>query len=182
MRSGAYASSRQDTDYTGGRGSQEFRPRVCYQTSGCPDIDARTSPFKSLSHLLGPQGRRRFVRQLQGHSRRLWRLGSIVARVGRGTGDSLAASSGVCRSLGRAWRSYLPLSVPTGVQLALISPKLVQSRFSEVRLNGFSEATTVFRGSPCGERDIADTRRRTVPPPLEPRPAFFLVLPASGPF
>src|SRR5215216_7904420 len=35
----------------------------------------------------------------------------------------------------------------------------------------FSEIATVFRGPPCGERDIADTRRRTVPPPLEPRPA-----------
>jgi hypothetical protein len=165
-----------------GRGYQELRPPVCQERSGRPEVDVCTSRFEPLSYLLSPQGRRSFVRQLQGHSRRLWRLGSIVARVGRGTGDSLAASSGVCRSLGRAWRSYLPLSVPTGVQLALISPKLVQSRFSEVRLNGFSEATTVFRGSPCGERDIADTRRRTVPPPLEPRPAFFLVLPASGPF
>jgi hypothetical protein len=88
-----------------------------------------------------------------------------------------------CVGPSRGFRdTNLPLSVPTGVQPALISPKLVQSRFSEVRLNGFSEATTVFRGPPCGERDIADTRRRTVPPPLEPRPAFFLCLPASGPF
>jgi hypothetical protein len=30
MRLGAYASSRQDTDYTGGGDSQAFRPRVCY--------------------------------------------------------------------------------------------------------------------------------------------------------
>jgi hypothetical protein len=29
-RSGAYASSRQDTHYAGAGGSQEFRPRVCY--------------------------------------------------------------------------------------------------------------------------------------------------------
>jgi hypothetical protein len=30
MRSDAYASSRQDADYAGGGGGQEFRPRVCY--------------------------------------------------------------------------------------------------------------------------------------------------------
>jgi hypothetical protein len=29
-RSGAYTSSRQDTDYAGAGGSQAFRPRVCY--------------------------------------------------------------------------------------------------------------------------------------------------------
>ena len=34
----------------------------------------------------------------------------------------------------------------------------------------------------CGESDIADTLRRTVAPPLDPRPAFFLVLAASGLF
>src|SRR5215218_10625950 len=39
----------------------------------------------------------------------------------------------------------------------------------------FWEAATVFSHSPCGERDIADTRRRTVPPPLEPRPASLVV-------
>jgi hypothetical protein len=29
-RAGAYLLSRQDTDYAGAGGSQEFRPRVCY--------------------------------------------------------------------------------------------------------------------------------------------------------
>ena len=38
----------------------------------------------------------------------------------------------------------------------------------------FSEVATVFSRPPCGERDIADTRRRTVPPPLEARPAFLV--------
>src|SRR5215211_1324604 len=50
----------------------------------------------------------------------------------------------------------------------------------EFRLNRVPR--TLFRRPPCGEKDIQDTRRRTVPPLLEPRPAFFLVLPASGPF
>jgi hypothetical protein len=72
---------------------------VQYSRSGCPEVDVCTSRFEPLSYLLSPQGRRGFVRQLQGHSRRLWRLGSIVARVGRGTGDSSAAWSGVCRYL-----------------------------------------------------------------------------------
>ena len=39
----------------------------------------------------------------------------------------------------------------------------------------FSEAATEFSHAPCGERDIPDTRRRTVPPPLEPRPASSVV-------
>jgi hypothetical protein len=30
LRSGAYATPRQDTDYAGAGGGQEFRPRVCY--------------------------------------------------------------------------------------------------------------------------------------------------------
>jgi hypothetical protein len=67
MRSGAYASSRQDTDYAGAGGWSGVHGAAQYQRSGCPDIDARTSPFKSLSHLLGPLGRRRLVRQLQRH-------------------------------------------------------------------------------------------------------------------
>jgi hypothetical protein len=71
MRSGAYASSRQDTHYTGGGGSQEFMGAVDYTKSGCPDIDARTSRFKSLSHLLGPLGRRVPAPRLQ---QRLMRL------------------------------------------------------------------------------------------------------------
>jgi hypothetical protein len=39
----------------------------------------------------------------------------------------------------------------------------------------FSVAATVFSHPPCGERDFADTRRRTVGP-HDSRPAFFLVL------
>src|SRR5215211_3302952 len=46
----------------------------------------------------------------------------------------------------------------------------------------FSQAATVFSDPPMWERDIPDTRRRTVPPPLELRPAFFFVLAASGLF
>src|SRR5215212_8040087 len=58
VRSGAYASSRQDTHYTGGGGSQEFMGAVDYTKSGCPDIDARTSRCEPLSESLGPRGRR----------------------------------------------------------------------------------------------------------------------------
>jgi hypothetical protein len=38
MRLGAYASSRQDTDYAGAGGGQGFRPRVEYRRSGLPGI------------------------------------------------------------------------------------------------------------------------------------------------
>jgi hypothetical protein len=71
MRSGAYASSRQDTDYVGVGGGQEFMGAVDYTKSRCPDIDARTSRFKSLSNLLGPLGRRVPAPRLQ---QRLMRL------------------------------------------------------------------------------------------------------------
>jgi hypothetical protein len=52
-------------------GGQEFMGAVDYTKSGCPDIDARTSRFKSLSHLLGPLGRRVPAPRLQ---QRLMRL------------------------------------------------------------------------------------------------------------
>jgi hypothetical protein len=39
----------------------------------------------------------------------------------------------------------------------------------------FSEVDTVFSCPPLEERVILDTRRRTVPPPHEPRPAFLVV-------
>jgi hypothetical protein len=56
MRSGAYASSRQDTDYTGAGGGQEFMGAVCYQRFGYPELGVRTSRFQPLSYLIGPLG------------------------------------------------------------------------------------------------------------------------------
>jgi hypothetical protein len=38
-----------------------------------------------------------------------------------------------------------------------------------------SRKLQLFLAAPCGERDIADTRRRTVPSPLELRPASLVV-------
>jgi hypothetical protein len=99
---------------------------VCYKRSGYPDLGVHTSPFEPLSYLLSPQGRRRFVRQLQGHSRRLWRLGSIVARVGRGTGSSSAACSGCVGRLRGREDPSLRLSIPTGLWFAPSSPMLVE--------------------------------------------------------
>jgi hypothetical protein len=46
MRSGAYASSRQDTDYAGAGGGQEFEPRVEYRRSGLPDMGVYTRRFE----------------------------------------------------------------------------------------------------------------------------------------
>jgi metal-sulfur cluster biosynthetic enzyme len=65
IRSGACALSRQDVDP--GEGCQEFMGAVCYQRFGCPDLGVPASRFELLSRTLGPLGRRRFVRQLQGH-------------------------------------------------------------------------------------------------------------------
>src|SRR5215211_7904361 len=71
MRSGGCVAFSQNTDYAGAGGGQEFMGAVDYTKSGCPDIDARTSRFKSLSHLLGPLGRRVPAPRLQ---QRLMRL------------------------------------------------------------------------------------------------------------
>jgi hypothetical protein len=71
MHSGAYASSHQDTDYTGAGDRQKLRPPVDYQWCGRPELGVRTSRFEPLSDVLGPPGRRGLVRRLQ---RRLGRL------------------------------------------------------------------------------------------------------------
>jgi hypothetical protein len=46
MRSGAYASSRQDTDYAGQGGGQELRSPVHDGRYGLPDMDVSTRRFK----------------------------------------------------------------------------------------------------------------------------------------
>ena len=65
MCSGAYASLRQDTDYAGAGGGQEFIGAVHYSGYGCPDIGVRTSRFEGRYIWLGPRGRRGGVRRLQ---------------------------------------------------------------------------------------------------------------------
>jgi hypothetical protein len=70
-RSGAYASSLQDTDYAGAGGGQEFRPRVCYLRYGLPDIDGCKRRFKGPRIWSGPQGTRDYVLRLQRPLRRL---------------------------------------------------------------------------------------------------------------
>jgi hypothetical protein len=61
----------------------------------------------------------------------------IWGGIGRGTGDSSAACSGVCRTLARARRS-LPFSFDpySGLQLAPTSPKLVEGELCELPLYG----------------------------------------------
>jgi hypothetical protein len=61
---------------------------------------------------------------------------------------------------------------------ALYSPERVEGGSAKLdfRFTEFYEVATVFIRLPCGERYIADTRRRTVPPPLlESRPASLVV-------
>jgi hypothetical protein len=50
MPSGAYASSRQDTDYAGAGGSQVLRPPVHDERYGLPDIDVYTSDLKAVEY------------------------------------------------------------------------------------------------------------------------------------
>src|ERR671913_2537244 len=64
-------------------------------------------------------------------------------------------------------RRGLGRNVPA-LSLAFIHPSSWNrnSRKLNFAFTEFSEVATVFRGPLCGERDIPDTRRRTVPPPI----------------
>lgn len=68
--SGAYPSSRQDTDYTGGGGSQVLTGAVDYERYGLPDTDVCTRRSEGRYVWSGPQGPRdhvlRVVRSLRG--------------------------------------------------------------------------------------------------------------------
>jgi hypothetical protein len=52
-RSGAFASSRQDTDYARAGGGQEFRLPVDYGRSGHPEIGVYTSRFEGRNLMSG---------------------------------------------------------------------------------------------------------------------------------
>jgi hypothetical protein len=55
-RSGAYATSRQNTDYTGaGEGYQEFMGRPNIRGSAGPDMDVSTCRFEGRYLWLGPE-------------------------------------------------------------------------------------------------------------------------------
>jgi hypothetical protein len=71
MRSGAYASSRQDTDYAGAGGGQELRPPVHDERYSLPDFGVCTSRFEGPHIWSGPQGLRGPVRRLQSRLGRL---------------------------------------------------------------------------------------------------------------
>jgi hypothetical protein len=55
MGLGAYASPRQDTDYTGAGGGQELRPPVHDERYGLPGMDVCTRRFKGRRIWSGPQ-------------------------------------------------------------------------------------------------------------------------------
>ena len=64
MRLGAYASSRQDTDYAGAGGGQEFGPGSTIEGPACL-IQVCISYFRPLSHVQDPPGRRGYAPRLQ---------------------------------------------------------------------------------------------------------------------
>jgi hypothetical protein len=103
-----------------------------------------------------------------------------MERLGRDRQRNRGFFSGMLRGESNAWEGSKILTF-------LFRPRLVCSSLLHLRsawkvssanyfaLTEFSELVTVFSHPPCGERDVADTRRRTVPPPLEPRPASLVV-------
>jgi hypothetical protein len=102
-------------------GRQEFMGAVEYSRSGCPDLGVHTSRFEPMSYLLSPQGRRRFVRQLQGHSRQ---LGGSVKHRGSGSAEELGIlqrnGQGCVGPLRGLEDPNIPLSAPTDVQSSLL--------------------------------------------------------------
>src|SRR5829696_10353551 len=58
------------------------------------------------------------------------------------------------------------LQLGSGQLRALIHRSAWKGNSPKVACKVFSEAATVFSRLPCGERDIPDTRRRTVPPSI----------------
>jgi hypothetical protein len=66
----------------GGRGSQEFRPRVHYQRYGLPDFGVCTRRFEGRNTRLAPSGRRGPTPRLERRSRRFWRDMVEVSRSG----------------------------------------------------------------------------------------------------
>ena len=58
MRLGGCVLSRQDADYAGGGGGQEFRPRVCYERYGLPDTDVDVSHFEGRTMGSAPRSSR----------------------------------------------------------------------------------------------------------------------------
>src|SRR5215216_8171223 len=59
-------------------------------------------------------------------------------------------------------RSFRESSVRDLQRLSYSPWKIKSQKFGR---KVFLEAAAVFSHSPCGERDIADTKRRTIPPP-----------------
>jgi hypothetical protein len=101
-----------------GEGYQEFMGAVCYQRSGYPDLGVRMGIQNGLYYPLGPWAVDvLFIsyKGIQDDFEELWRA---WLRIGRGTGDSSALWSGVCRRLARLHRS-LPSSIEPYVRLPL---------------------------------------------------------------
>src|SRR5829696_6694694 len=84
--------------------------------------------------------------------------------------------------MGPGWPPHPPSEEQrSGLLLTLIQRSAWEGNSANFALTQFSEVATVFSSPPCGERDIADTRRRAVPPSKNPVRRSSL-LPASGPF
>jgi hypothetical protein len=84
LRSGAYATPRQDTDYAGAGGWSGVLGAARYQRYDLPDMDVCTSYFKARGMVLSPSGPRGPTPLLQRRLRRLWR--DMVEASGSGAG------------------------------------------------------------------------------------------------
>jgi hypothetical protein len=118
-------STTPENDSTGGRGRQEFRGAVQYSRSARTDMDMYTSQFEPLSCLLGRwavDGSFVSYKGIQGGIEQLWKSGAgsawepgLLQRHAQG-----------CVEPSRGLEDpNLPLSAPTGVQLAPTSPECV---------------------------------------------------------
>jgi hypothetical protein len=84
----------------------------------------------------------------------------IWGGISRGTGDCSAACSGCVERSGGLEDANLPLSAPTGVQLALTPPKLVEGRSANFALKRSEKG--LLGGNSCQDR-----RRRSLTDAVE---------------
>ena len=98
----------------------------------CPDHGACTSRFKPLSHVLGPRaldGSFVGYKGIQGGFEQLWMSGGGSAEE---LGILHLPGQGCVETSRGLEDPYLPLSIPSDVKLAPISPKLVEGSFCEL--------------------------------------------------
>lgn len=111
-------------------------------------IDTNVKGFLYISRLLTPE----MVKRESGH---IINISSISGKQTYSKGSVYCASKHAVESLTRGMRLDM---LPYGIRVSSVSPGLVETEFSEVRLKDKEKAKEVYRGyQPLKAQDIAET-------------------------